>query len=164
MFCWQNYGITPDVFTLAKAIAGGLPMGIMLCREDLAGLLPPGTHASTFGGGPVVCKAALAVLATVQKEKLAVKAVSLGGYLREGLKRLQAKYDFVTDVRGMGLMCGMELSVPGAPVVDRAREAGLLINCTHDKVLRIMPALTTTEKEIDKALKLLDGALQGGKR
>jgi acetylornithine/N-succinyldiaminopimelate aminotransferase len=162
MFCWQNYGIVPDCFTIAKAIAGGLPMGIMMCREELAANLPPGSHASTFGGGPVFCKAALAVLSTVQKEKLISNASEMGAYLREKLAGLKAKYAVIKDVRGIGLMCGVELTVPGADIVTRAREEGLLINCTHDRVLRIMPALNTNKREIDKALSMLERALQGG--
>lgn len=162
MFCWQNYGIVPDCFTLAKAIAGGLPMGIMMCRAELADCLPPGTHASTFGGGPVVCKAGLAVLGAIRKDKLLSKCSELGAYLIGKLKGLQAECKGITDVRGIGLMCGVELSSPGADVLARARENGLLINCTHDKVLRIMPALTTNKKEIDKAVSLLGKALRGG--
>ena len=158
MFCWQNYGIVPDCFTLAKAMAGGLPMGIMMAKGAIADLLTPGTHASTFGGGPVVCKAALAVLESVKKEKLIANAKEMGGYLRDSLKAL--KSPVIKDVRGMGLMCGVELSVPGKEVVKQCAEQGLLINCTHDTVLRIMPALTTTSKEIDKAVKIIANALK----
>jgi len=162
MFCWQNYDVVPDCFTLAKAIAGGLPMGIMMCKAELADCLPPGTHASTFGGGPVVCKAALAVLAAVQKEKLLANTVAMGGYLREKLLGLRQACPLIKDVRGIGLMCGIELNVPGADVTARAREKGLLINCTHVNVLRIMPALTITKKEIDKAVGILEKVFKGG--
>lgn len=162
MFCWQNYDIVPDCFTLAKAIAGGLPMGVMLCRSELAGCLPAGMHASTFGGGPVVCKAALAVLGAIQKQKMLSNATVMGTYLHEKLNGLKGKYGCIKDVRGMGLMCGVELSVAGADIVSRARENGLLINCTHERILRIMPALTTTKHEIDKAVSMLEKSLQGG--
>lgn len=162
MFCWQQYGIVPDCFTLAKAIAGGLPMGVMMCRSELGECLPPGSHASTFGGGPVVCKAALAVTAAVTKGKLCAKAVSLGAYMMEKLRELKSACPVIRDVRGMGLMCGIELTVPGADIVGKAREKGLLINCTHDRVLRIMPALTTTTNEIDKAISILEKVLKGG--
>jgi len=160
MFCWQNYGIVPDCFALAKAVAGGLPMGIMMAKSEIADLLTPGTHASTFGGGPVVCKAALAVLDALQKEHLLSNAKKMGAYLFSRLNALKEKTAVIKEVRGMGLMCGVELSVPGKDIVAKAAEMGLLINCTHDTVLRIMPALNTTEKEIDKAMKILEKVLK----
>ncbi|HOW42648.1 MAG TPA: aspartate aminotransferase family protein [Candidatus Omnitrophota bacterium] len=159
MFGWQQYGIVPDVFTLAKALGGGLPIGAMLARKELADLLTPGTHASTFGGGPVICKAALAVLRTVQQEKLLQNAKEAGAYLRAALENLKKKYAQIKDVRGVGLMCGVELTVPGKSVVEECAKNGLLINCTHDTVLRIMPALNITTREINKAVAILDCSL-----
>jgi acetylornithine/N-succinyldiaminopimelate aminotransferase len=159
MFAWQNYGIVPDIFTLAKSLAGGLPIGVTMARKEFADLLTPGTHASTFGGGPVICKAALAVLNSVHKEKLLANTNKMGEYLQAGLNDLKKKYSFIKEVRGMGLMCGLELSREGKPVVESCIKRGLLINCTHDKVLRIMPALGISKKEIDKALTILDKVL-----
>ncbi len=159
MFAWQNYGVVPDIFTLAKSLGGGFPIGVMMARKGAAELLTPGTHASTFGGGPVICKAALAVLTSVQKEKLLSNVNRMGEYLMEKLKGLQKKHNVIKEVRGMGLMCGVELSRSGAPVVEACARHGLLLNCTHGVILRIMPALGVRKKEIDKAVAVLNRAL-----
>ncbi|MDD4940822.1 MAG: aspartate aminotransferase family protein [Candidatus Omnitrophica bacterium] len=159
MFAWQQFGIEPDMFTLAKSLGGGLPIGVMLAKKEISDLLSPGTHASTFGGGPVVCRAALAVLRAIQKEKLLKHAKDSGAYLCEALNNLKAKHAHIKEVRAMGLMCGIELTVPGKPVVEACMHKGLLINCTHDKVLRIMPALNVTRGQINKAVEILDTAL-----
>jgi acetylornithine/N-succinyldiaminopimelate aminotransferase len=160
MFAWQNYGVIPDIFTLAKSLAGGLPIGVTMARKEIADLLTPGTHASTFGGGPVICKAALAVLIAVQDEKLLSNANKAGEYLLTKLKKLQEKYLFIKDVRGLGLMCGLELDREGKPIVEACIKLGLLINCTHTNVLRIMPALGVSKKEIEKAAGILDMVLK----
>lgn len=159
MFCYQNYGITPDVMTLAKALGGGLPIGALIAKKELGDLLTAGTHATTFGGGPVICKAALGVLKAIQKEKLLKNCHNRGEYLLEKLNNLKAIYPVVKEVRGMGLMLGVELTVEGKQVVQKCMEAGLLINCTHDKVLRLMPALNVTKKEINQAIGILKNAL-----
>ena len=161
LFAYQHYGITPDIMTLAKALGGGLPIGAMVVKKEIADTLQPGMHASTFGGGPVICKAALAVLNAIQKEKLLSKAQKSGAYLFEKLTALKAKYPVIKEVRVLGLMCGLELSVSGKQIVEKAIEKGLLINCTHDTVLRLMPALNITKREIDKAVYILDEILKG---
>jgi len=161
LFAYQHYGITPDIMTLAKALGGGLPIGAMVVKKEIADTLQPGMHASTFGGGPVICKAALAVLNAVQKEKLLSKAQKSGTYLLGKLNALKAKYGIIKEVRGLGLMFGIELNMPGKQIVERSIEKGLLINCTHDTVLRLMPALNITKKEIDKAIYILDEILKG---
>ena len=163
MFCWQNYGIVPDIFVLAKALAGGLPIGVMLARKELADLFTPGTHASTFGGGPVICKAALAVLTAVQKEKMLDNTIKMSEHLLNKLNLLKGKYPVIKDVRGMGLMCGVELSIPGKPIVEACVKEGLLINCTHDHVLRVMPALNVTIGQINTAIKILDKVIKEAK-
>jgi acetylornithine/N-succinyldiaminopimelate aminotransferase len=163
MFAWQQYGIVPDIFTLAKALGGGLPIGVMMARGAVADTLGPGSHASTFGGGPVVCKAALAVLTAVGKEKLLRNAEAMGRYLRDKLDALRQTYPVIKEVRGIGLMCGVQLSKPGKPLVEVCVNNGLLINCTHDTVLRVMPALNTTKQEIDKAIRLLEQSLKEAK-
>lgn len=159
MFCYQNYGITPDIMTLAKALGGGLPIGVMAVKKELADTLGPGMHASTFGGGLVICRAALAVLKAVQKEKLLSSAQKMGEYLFSKLNDLKNKYPIIKEIRGMGLMAGLELTIEGKPIVEKCIEKRLLINCTHDTVLRLMPALNTTKKEIDKAMGILDKSL-----
>lgn len=156
LFCYQHYGITPDIVTLAKALGGGLPIGAILVKKELADTLGPGMHASTFGGGPVVCKAALAVLKAIQEEKLLSNAQKLSGYLFLKLNELKNKYPVIKEIRGMGLMVGMELDSEGKPLVEQCMEKGLLINCTQGKVLRLMPALNITKKEVDRAITILE--------
>ncbi len=160
LFAYQNYGITPDIITLAKALGGGLPIGCMIVRKEIADTLTAGMHASTFGGGPVVAKTALAVLRAVHKEKMLHNAKKMGEYLLLLLCALKDRYEIIKDVRGQGLMLGVELNISGKGIVDKCIEKGLLINCTHDKVLRLMPALNITKKEIDRAIRILDEALK----
>ena len=160
LFCYQHYGITPDIITLAKALGGGLPIGAMVVKKEIADTLGPGMHASTFGGSPLVCKAALAVLKAIQKEKLLKNTQEMGEYLFSKLNVLKSNYKVIKEVRGLGLMAGVELNVEGKEIIEKCIEKGLLINCTHDKVLRLMPALNTTKKEIDKAVAILDSVLR----
>lgn len=160
MFGYQHYGVTPDIMTLAKALGGGLPIGVMIARKELSDLLSPGMHASTFGGGPVICRAALGVFKAMQKEKILKNCQNMGEYLLEKLHLLKNTYPLIKEVRGIGLMLGVELSIEGKQIVEKCREQGLLINCTHDKVLRLMPALNITKNEIDKALKILEDVLK----
>jgi len=161
LFCYQHYGITPDVMTLAKALGGGLPIGVMVVKKEIADTLGPGMHASTFGGGLVICKAASAVLKAIQKEKLLTHAQKMSAYLFAGLNVLKEKFAIIKEVRGLGLMAGVELNIEGKAIVEKCLEKGLLINCTHDKVLRLMPALNITSKEIDKALTILEAVMKG---
>lgn len=160
MFCYQHYGITPDVITLAKALGGGLPIGAMVVKKEIADTLQPGTHASTFGGSPLVCKAALAVLRSIRKEHLLENTRKQGEYLFSRLCGLRDTHAVIKEVRGMGLMAGVQLQVAGRPAVEHCIANGLLINCTHDTVLRLMPALTVQKKEIDKAVGILGDALK----
>ncbi|MEW6075211.1 MAG: aspartate aminotransferase family protein [Candidatus Omnitrophota bacterium] len=161
MFAWQHYGIVPDIFTLAKALGGGFPIGAMLSKAEIADCLGPGMHASTFGGGAVISRAALAVLQSIQKEKLLGNAHRMGIYLSERLHGLSSECPRIKDVRGMGLMWGIELQQEGKPIVEQCSRQGLLINCTHDTVLRLMPALHVSKKQIDTALKILKDVLRG---
>ena len=161
MFCYQNYGITPDVMTLAKSLGGGLPIGVMIAKKEFSDLLTPGMHASTFGGGPVICKAALGVFRAIQQEKLLKNCQNMGEYLLEKLNLLKAAYPVIKDIRSMGLMFGVELNIEGKQIVEKCVEQGLLINCTHDKVLRLMPALNIKKNEIDKGIKILEEVLKG---
>ncbi len=161
LFCYQHYGVIPDIMTLAKGLGGGLPIGAMLVKKEITDTLGPGMHASTFGGGPVICKAALAVLKAIQKEKLLTKAQRAGEYLFLKLNELKGKFPVIKEARGMGLMAGLELAVEGKQVVEKCLEKGVLINCTHGNVLRFMPALNISKKEIDKALAVLAEVLEG---
>ena len=134
---------------------------MMVVKKEIADTLGPGMHASTFGGGPVICRAGLAVLRAIQKEKLLNHAQLMGEYLFLKLNALKDKYPVIKEVRGLGLMAGLELNIEGKAIVEKCMGEGLLINCTHEKVLRLMPALNITKKEIDKALGILEEALKG---
>jgi len=164
MFAYQHYGITPDIMTLAKALGGGLPIGAMVARKEIADILGPGRHASTFGGSPLVCKASLGVFKALRKEKLIANAREMGEYLKDKLSELAKKYSVIKEVRGLGLMIGIELNTAGKPVVEECIKRGLLINCTHETVLRLMPALNVTKKQADKAVGILDKAIQEAAR
>jgi acetylornithine/N-succinyldiaminopimelate aminotransferase len=160
MFCYQNYGIIPDLMTLAKALGGGLPIGVLIAKKELGDILTSGMHASTFGGGPVICRAALGVFKAMQKEKILSNCQNMGKYLLERLTSLKDIYPVIKEIRGIGLMLGVELNIPGKEIVQAAYARGLLINCTHDNVLRLMPALNVSKKEIDQAVDILEGALK----
>lgn len=160
IFCYQHYGIIPDIMTLAKSLGGGLPIGAMVAREEIADLFKPGMHASTFGGSPVVCKAALAVFETIQKENLLKNCLEMGNYLRDRLTGLKEKFSFIKEIRGMGLMLALELNIPGKSIVEESAKNGLLINCTQERILRIMPAINVKKKEIDKAIRILENVLK----
>ncbi|MFA4989478.1 MAG: aspartate aminotransferase family protein [Candidatus Omnitrophota bacterium] len=159
LFCYQHYGLIPDIMTLAKSLGGGFPIGAMVVKKEIADTLGPGMHASTFGGGPVIARAALAVLKAVQKEKLLKNARVMGEYLFTKLNALKEKFSAIQEVRGLGLMAGVELNIEGKEIVEKCIGQGLLINCTHAKVLRLMPALNVTQKEIDKAIAILGTVL-----
>jgi predicted acetylornithine/succinylornithine family transaminase len=157
MFCYQNYGITPDVMTLAKSLGGGLPIGATVAGSKFKDILTPGSHASTFGGSPLVSEAALGVFEAIEKDDLLQNAVKQGKYLLEKLGSLKEKYTAIKKIRGMALTIGVELNIEGEGIYKKCLEKGLLINCTQKNVLRIMPPLAVTKKEIDKAISILDG-------
>ncbi len=153
-FAKEHSGIKPDIITTAKAMGGGFPMGAMLAREEVAANFGRGDHASTFGGNALACAAAIANIEVIKKEKLVKRSEELGNYLVKKLKNLNK--DYVKDVRGRGLMVGMELSVKCEDIVNRARERGVLLNCTSESVLRFVPPLTITKEQLDKAVSVLD--------
>jgi acetylornithine aminotransferase len=155
-FGYQHEGVVPDVMTLAKGLGGGLPIGVMMAKPHVAEALAPGTHGSTFGGNPVACSAALAVLQTIEEENILDHVQEVGAHFLAGLKRLQKKYAFVTNVRGRGLMIAAELDRSGGHMVVKCLERGYLINCTVDSVLRFLPPLTITTQEVDGLLTTLD--------
>ena len=159
-FGYQHYGIEPDIMTLAKTLGGGVAIGALVAKSEIAAAFVPGTHASTFGGNNLACAAALAVFQTIDAEKLMDNTNKMGKYLRSSLDAFAKKYAFIKEVRGLGLMLGVELKMPGAKIVARCLQNGLNINCTHDVVLRIMPAMTVTVGEIDKAMDILGDALE----
>ena len=163
LYCFQQYGVTPDILLLAKPAAGGLPIGILIAGLKISDLWEKGSHATTFGGNPLVCAAGLATIQTLRKGGLLQNGRRQAAYLRKGLLQLQKKHPMIREIRGLGLMIGVELDRPGAPVVKEALRLGLLINCTQEKVLRMYPALTVTKKEIEQGMELLDQAMSAAR-
>ena len=156
----NHYGVEADIFTLAKALGGGLPIGAMLCSADVAETFLPGDHASTFGGNPVACAAAIAVLTELFKENFLSEVELRGDYLREGLTSLQGLFPgMIKEVRGLGLILGMELEGDGLAVQRSCAEMGLLINCIAGRILRFLPPLNVEQTDIDKALAILEKGL-----
>ena len=163
-FAYQRFSDLPDVVVIAKPLAGGLPLGGILARGAFAEMFSPGLHGTTFGGGPLVCAAALEFLNTVDEEKLMANVRARGAELRAGLIKLAAKYDFVRELRGDGLMLGLELSVPGAAYVEEALRQGLVMNCTHDSTLRLLPAFILTARQVNEFLSKLETVFAKTKR
>jgi len=159
LFAHEHFGITPDIMTLAKALAGGAPIGSMLAREAIAESFGPGTHGSTFGGNPLVTAAAVAAVRVILEEGILNHTEEMGEYLLGELEGLKGKFPFVTDVRGIGLMIGMELSVPAGDIVKKGLERGLLLNVAQDRVLRFVPPLIVTKAEVDRMIGILEGIL-----
>lgn len=159
MFAYQHYGLEPDIITLAKSLGGGMPIGAIITQKSIAGTLRPGMHASTFGGNPVACAGALGVFEAIEKDQLLQNTVQMGTMLRNELIKLKGKYPVIKQVRGLGLMLGLEVIVNGPKAYDYCLAKGLLINCTQGNTLRIMPSMTVTEKEIRLAMEILEKAI-----
>lgn len=157
MFAYQHYDLEPDLMTLAKTLGGGVPIGaFVVSRKIQKEVLTSGMHGSTFGGNPLVCAAALAVFKAIKKEKLLTNTIRMGKLLEQEFEKLKGKYPVIESARGMGLMQGLKLKEPSAPYADEARAQGLLINATQGDILRIMPPMTVTVKEIRLGMKTLD--------
>ena len=160
LFAYEHEGVEPDVMTLAKALAGGPPIGAMLAKEQFAAALGPGTHGSTFGGNPLMTAAGVAAMNVLLNDGVLDNCRQMGDYLRQKLEGMKQRYDFIKEVRGLGLILGMQLDIDGADIVSTALERGLLINCTVGTVLRFLPPLTVTKEEIDEAMEILEGILK----
>ena len=156
LFAYQHDGVEPDVMTLAKALAAGPPIGAMVAREKYAAALGPGTHGSTFGGNPLIAAAGVATMKVILEDETMDNCITMGVYLQSKLGQLQEKYSFIANVRGRGLMVGMELTIEGGEIVKTALDRGLLINCTAGKILRFVPPLIVTQPEIDRMIEILD--------
>ncbi|NOY65571.1 MAG: acetylornithine transaminase [Nitrospirae bacterium] len=158
LFAYEHFGIEPDIMTLAKGLGGGVPIGAMLAKEHVASSFTPGSHASTFGGNPLVCQAAVATLETILEDDAFIlkECARLGGYLKDKLYKLKEEFSgIIVDIRGIGLMVGVELTRECQPIVKACIEKGLLINCTAGTTLRFTPPLIITEEDIDTALDIL---------
>jgi acetylornithine/N-succinyldiaminopimelate aminotransferase len=155
-FAYERLTGLPDIVVVAKPLAGGLPLGAFLAREEFAAAFSPGLHGSTFGGGPLVCATGLTFLDTVERKRLFANVRARGAELHAGLKQLAVKFDFIREVRGEGLMLGVDLDVEGAPYVAEALKQGLLINCTHEHILRLLPPFILTAEQVKEGLSKLE--------
>lgn len=158
-FAYQKFSSMPDMVLVAKPLAAGLPLGAILTTQEVAEAVSPGLHGTTFGGGPLVCAAALEFLRTVEEEGLLKNVRARGEQLRAGIEELAGKFPVIREVRAEGLMIGVELDVEGAPFVAEALRRGLLINCTHERTLRLLPPFTVTSAQVREFLRLFEMVL-----
>ncbi|MGO8705554.1 MAG: aspartate aminotransferase family protein [Candidatus Brocadiia bacterium] len=162
-FGYQHYGVTPDIMTLSKMLGGGAVIGALVAQPKVADKLAPGTHASTFGGNPLACAAGIATFEAIEEENLLQNTVAVGRHTTTRLLAMKSKFPFIREVRGKGLMIGMDLDRPGKDVVARCLAEGLLINCTHDTVIRMLPAMTISREIMDEGLDILENSLAAEK-
>ncbi len=158
-YAFQQFGVAPDVVTLAKALAGGLACGGLLARRAVADKLVPGTHAATFGGNPIACRAALATIATIEEDELLPRAGRIGAAFRARFEALRPRCPLIQEIRILGTMIGIELSVDGTPIVDQCLQRRLLVNCTHGNILRLLPALNLTDAQLTEGCNNLEEVL-----
>ncbi len=164
LFAYEHFDVEPDIMTLAKALANGLPIGVMLAKEDVADAFGPGSHASTFGGTPVITAASCEVARIFSEENVLDHCVKMGAYFKDKLLWLKDRHDTIMDVRGMGLLLGMKLNVKGEPIVLECMNKGFLINCIQENILRFIPPLVVEKEQIDALVNCLDeimGKLRG---
>ncbi|MCK5014211.1 MAG: aspartate aminotransferase family protein [Candidatus Omnitrophica bacterium] len=160
MFAFEHYHVKPDLMLLAKALGGGLPIGALVVKKPIASTFQPGMHASTFGGSPLVCKAALGAFKAIAADKMLKNTKTMGIYILNKLEKFKGKFNCIKDVRGLGLMIGIELNIEGKAIYEDCFENGLIINCTQGNILRLMPALNVTRKQANKALLILEKAFE----
>jgi acetylornithine/N-succinyldiaminopimelate aminotransferase len=159
-FGYQKFRAKPDIVTLAKPLGGGLPLGAFLASEKFASVMHPGMHGSTFGGGPLVCAAALEFLAVVEKDQLLDNVSARGAEIRAGLDKLATKFNFIREVRGEGLILGIDLSVEGEPFVQEALACGLVINSTHGHIIRLLPPFIISAADVTEFLEKFEAVLE----
>ena len=159
-FAHQTFNVIPDMMTLAKAVCGGIAGAAMLAKKEIAPSLRPGMHAATYGGNPIAAAAGIAAIEMIEKEGLLAKAKKLGEHFLGRLQNLAEEFDTIKEVRGIGVMIGIELAEAGAPIVQKCMENGLLINCTQGNVLRFLPAMNLTLAQADEGIDILAEALR----
>ncbi len=160
LFAYEQESVTPDIMTLAKALGNGLPIGAMLATEEVATAFGPGSHASTFGGTPLVAAVALRTLEVISQPVFLRRVQRVGAYLYTCLQQLSERHSVIQDVRGRGLILGVELAMPGQDIVNQCLDKGIVINCVQDKVLRFVPPLTIETNEVDRLIEVLDEVLR----
>lgn len=163
-FAYQRFDEKPDIATVAKPLAGGLPLGAVIANEKFAEAFTPGIHGTTFGGGPLVCAAALEFLRIVEEEGLMDNVRERSAELISGLRDLQARFDFIREIRGEGLILGLDLSIEGGPIVEEAMRQRLIINCTHEHILRLLPPFIIRKKDVQKFLNTFEKVLEKAPR
>ncbi len=161
LFAYEQYKIKPDIVTLAKAVGNGFPVGVMMATDKVASAFQPGNHASTFGGNPLAMAAGLATLETILHDGILENVRRAGAYFVRRLHELKSRYTVIKDVRGRGLIIGMELNIEGADIVKECMDRGLLINCTGGTILRFVPPFIITEGDVDTAIDILGEVLNG---
>ena len=161
-FGYQHFDVEPDMISMAKTLGGGVAIGAMMAKPEIAASLVPGKHASTFGGNCLACAAGIATIETIEEGHLLQRAIEMGQYAQEVLRSLKEKHSAIDHVRGIGLMIGIQLTRPGAAIVAKCLEKGLRINCTHDTVIRFMPPMIVTKEQIDEAVGIFDSVLSEG--
>ena len=160
LFACEHWGVIPDVMCLAKPLAGGLPLGATVARADVMSSLKVGEHSTTYSGNPLVCAAGCAAIDVLLKEKLAERAATLGGYFKSELKKLQSKHRIVKEVRGLGLMLGMEMKFDVLNTLLKSMDRGVLVLDAGRNVLRFLPPLVISKEQIDKAISVLDSIME----
>jgi len=155
MFAYQHYGIKPDIVASAKALGGGFPIGAVIAEEEVADAFSHGEHGTTYGGNPLACAASLAALGVIEDEKLQEQAAEKGVYFMDKMRSISRNRDAIKEVRGLGLMIGVELNFKGADVVEKMMDRGVLSNCASGNVMRIVPPLIITEKQLDRLIDVL---------
>ena len=161
-FAYQHFGVVPDVMTLAKTICSGVAAGAMLCKQEIAPSLRKGMHASTFGGNPIAAAAGIATIKMVEEEGLLQRAKDIEKLAKDKMNAWAKELDIIQEVRGVGAMIGLDLKIEGACFVQRCMEKGLLINCTHGKVIRLLPAVNTPNDVFEEGLDILGAELKKG--
>ncbi|MEZ5944194.1 MAG: aspartate aminotransferase family protein [Planctomycetaceae bacterium] len=159
-FAYQTFGVQPDIMTLAKGIAGGVACGAIICRDEIAPSLRPGMHASTFGGNPIAMVAGLATVQTIEEEDLIPHAMKMSARFQQYFEKLKEELPIIGEIRVCGMMIGLDLTIPATPAVGKCMERGLLINATHDTVVRLLPALNVTEEQVDAGCAILADVLR----
>jgi acetylornithine/N-succinyldiaminopimelate aminotransferase len=163
IFAYQTFDVIPDIVAIAKPIAAGLPLGAFLSREEFASAIAPGQHGTTFGGGPLTCRVALEYLSVLEDEKLLENVNRVGNYLKQALEGIVQRYAAAREVRGRGMILGLQLDIPARPIVEQALAEGVLFNSTQDTVIRFLPPFLLQEKHVDKGIRVLKKLL-GKKR
>lgn len=154
-FAYQHFGVTPDVMTLAKAVCGGIAGGALLTTAAIAPSLRPGMHAATFGGNPIAARAGIAAIEMIDSDDLLAHTKRISNVFRTRLTQLQSECELIREVRILGVMIGLDLSIDGTPIVQSCMERGLLVNCTHNTVIRLLPAMNLSEKQVHEGCDIL---------